>query len=158
MDHRKLEYLGKAKRLIPRQARWALFFTHFWFSVTYRLGTKNGKAIQWDITKEIQQAQALSVSSAKWTQCLIDYNFLPPTTSPPPSICSCWNLHASARMLLPQRLNLPHRLTLMGLLLTGWAHSWTLWSLVIKATAYSIWLTGRGTPQPHGHPRCRTSI
>ncbi|KAK3506210.1 hypothetical protein QTP70_002182 [Hemibagrus guttatus] len=43
-DHRKLEYLRGAKRLNPRQARWAIFFTHFAFTVTYRPGSKNGKA------------------------------------------------------------------------------------------------------------------
>lgn len=32
MDHRNLEYLCAIKRLNPRQARWALFFTHFHFS------------------------------------------------------------------------------------------------------------------------------
>ncbi|KAK3508639.1 hypothetical protein QTP70_001332 [Hemibagrus guttatus] len=43
-DHRNLEYLCGAKRLNPRQARWALFFTHFQFTVSYRPGSKNGKA------------------------------------------------------------------------------------------------------------------
>ncbi len=43
-DHTNLEYLRSAKRLNPRQARWALFFTRFWFTVTYRPGTKNTKA------------------------------------------------------------------------------------------------------------------
>ncbi|KAK3526691.1 hypothetical protein QTP70_031878, partial [Hemibagrus guttatus] len=43
-DHRNLEYLRGAKRLNPRQARWALFFTRFRFMVTYRPGSKNGKA------------------------------------------------------------------------------------------------------------------
>ncbi|KAK3530943.1 hypothetical protein QTP70_006494 [Hemibagrus guttatus] len=43
-DHRNLEYLRGAKRLNPRQARWALFFTRFQFMVTYRPGSKNGKA------------------------------------------------------------------------------------------------------------------
>ncbi|KAK3509395.1 hypothetical protein QTP70_033160 [Hemibagrus guttatus] len=33
-DHRNLEYLHSAKHLNPRQARWALFFTWFQFSVT----------------------------------------------------------------------------------------------------------------------------
>ncbi len=33
-DHRDLEYLKSAKRLNHRQARWALFFTRFDFSVT----------------------------------------------------------------------------------------------------------------------------
>ncbi|KAK3507323.1 hypothetical protein QTP70_014295 [Hemibagrus guttatus] len=43
-DHRNLEYLCGAKRLNPWQARWALFFTRFQFTVTYRPGSKNGKA------------------------------------------------------------------------------------------------------------------
>ncbi|KAK3528449.1 hypothetical protein QTP70_000145 [Hemibagrus guttatus] len=43
-DHRNLEYLQRAKRLNPRQARWAIFFTRFAFTVTYRPGSKNSKA------------------------------------------------------------------------------------------------------------------
>ncbi|KAK3533316.1 hypothetical protein QTP70_016027 [Hemibagrus guttatus] len=43
-DHRNLEYLRGTKRLKPRQARWALFFTHFQFSLTYHPGSKNCKA------------------------------------------------------------------------------------------------------------------
>ncbi len=82
-DHKNLEYLRSAKRLNPRQARWALFFTRFRFTVTYRPGTKNTKAdalscqtekvnqtnnndniipkkiivapVQWDIMTEIEQ-------------------------------------------------------------------------------------------------------
>ncbi len=42
-DHRNLEYLREAKRLNPRQARWALF-TRFHFTISYRPGTKNTKA------------------------------------------------------------------------------------------------------------------
>ncbi len=43
-DHKNLEYLRSAKRLNPRKARWALFFTQFQFSITYRPGDKNVKA------------------------------------------------------------------------------------------------------------------
>ncbi len=43
-DHKNLEYQRSAKRLNPRQARWALFFTRFDVSVTYRPGSKNTKA------------------------------------------------------------------------------------------------------------------
>ncbi|KAK3527495.1 hypothetical protein QTP86_023021, partial [Hemibagrus guttatus] len=43
-DHQNLEYLRGAKRLNPRQAWWALFFTRFQFTVSYRPGSKNGKA------------------------------------------------------------------------------------------------------------------
>ncbi|KAK3560549.1 hypothetical protein QTP86_010957 [Hemibagrus guttatus] len=44
MDHCNLEYCHNARQLNPQQARWALFFTKFQFSVTYRPGKKNGKA------------------------------------------------------------------------------------------------------------------
>ncbi|KAL0151794.1 hypothetical protein M9458_052945 [Cirrhinus mrigala] len=40
-DHKNLQYLRDAKRLNPRQARWALFFTRFRFAITYRPGSKN---------------------------------------------------------------------------------------------------------------------
>lgn len=43
-DHKNLEYLRTAKRLKPRQARWALFFSRFNFHISYRPGSKNGKA------------------------------------------------------------------------------------------------------------------
>lgn len=42
-DHKNLEYLPSAKRLKPRQARWALFFSRFSFHITYRPGSKNIK-------------------------------------------------------------------------------------------------------------------
>ncbi|KAK3565409.1 hypothetical protein QTP86_007936 [Hemibagrus guttatus] len=43
-DHKNLEYLRAAKRLNPRQARWALFFTRFEFSISFRPGSKKTKA------------------------------------------------------------------------------------------------------------------
>lgn len=43
-DHRNIEYLLSAKRLNPRQARWALFFDHLDFSLFYQPWLKNGKA------------------------------------------------------------------------------------------------------------------
>lgn len=33
-DHKNLEYLRSARRLNSRQARWALFFTRFYFTIT----------------------------------------------------------------------------------------------------------------------------
>ncbi|KAK3535600.1 hypothetical protein QTP70_017138, partial [Hemibagrus guttatus] len=85
-DHRNLEYLRGAKQLNPWQARWAMFFTRFVFTVTYRPESKNGKAdalsrqfevanepgqpdlilpatailapVQWDLVKEIRWAHA----------------------------------------------------------------------------------------------------
>ncbi|KAK3514836.1 hypothetical protein QTP70_033768 [Hemibagrus guttatus] len=43
-DHKNLEYLQAAKKLNPRQARWALFFTRFNFTISYRPRSKNTKA------------------------------------------------------------------------------------------------------------------
>ncbi len=43
-DHKNLQYLREAKRLNPRQARWALFFTRFNYTISYRPGPKNTKA------------------------------------------------------------------------------------------------------------------
>jgi len=43
-DHKNLEYLRVAKRFNPRQARWALFFTRFNFTISYRPGSRNVKA------------------------------------------------------------------------------------------------------------------
>lgn len=41
---KSLKYLGAPKRLRPRQARWALFFSCFIFHITCRSGSRNGKA------------------------------------------------------------------------------------------------------------------
>ncbi len=43
-DHKNLQYLRDAKRLNPRQARWALFFTRFNFTISYHPGPKTVKA------------------------------------------------------------------------------------------------------------------
>uniref|UniRef100_A0A8C6L5X0 Gypsy retrotransposon integrase-like protein 1 n=3 Tax=Nothobranchius furzeri TaxID=105023 RepID=A0A8C6L5X0_NOTFU len=42
-DHKNLEYIKTAKRLNSRQARWAIFFTRFNFTLSYRPGEKNTK-------------------------------------------------------------------------------------------------------------------
>ncbi|KAL0161239.1 hypothetical protein M9458_044964, partial [Cirrhinus mrigala] len=42
-DHKNLEYIRSAKQLNSRQARWALFFGRFDFSISYRPGSKNIK-------------------------------------------------------------------------------------------------------------------
>ena len=42
-DHKNLEYIKTARRLNSRQARWALFFSRFNFSLSYRPGSKNTK-------------------------------------------------------------------------------------------------------------------
>ena len=41
IDHRNLEYIRAARRLNPRQARWAMFFV---FTLSYRPGSQNKKA------------------------------------------------------------------------------------------------------------------
>ena len=43
-DHKNLTYIRDAKRLGLRQARWALFFCRFDFTLTYRPGFKNVRA------------------------------------------------------------------------------------------------------------------
>ena len=43
-DHKNLIYIRDAKRLGPRQARWALLFSRFNFTLTYRPGSKNVRA------------------------------------------------------------------------------------------------------------------
>ncbi|KAG1931368.1 retrotransposable element, partial [Pimephales promelas] len=57
-DHHNLEYLCEARRLNPRQARWALFFTRFNF--TYRPGHKNIKADA--LSRQFQPDSSPSVS------------------------------------------------------------------------------------------------
>ncbi|KAK3510712.1 hypothetical protein QTP70_015989, partial [Hemibagrus guttatus] len=101
-DHRNLEYLRGAKRLNPRQAQWALFFTRFVFTVTYRPGSENGKAdalsrqfesandpgkpelilpatallapVHWDLMEEIRRAHANEPPPAS---CPPDRTFVP---------------------------------------------------------------------------------
>ena len=43
-DHKNLTYLRSAKRLCPRQSRWALFFTRFNFSISFKPGAQNVRA------------------------------------------------------------------------------------------------------------------
>ncbi|KAK3571328.1 hypothetical protein QTP86_007563 [Hemibagrus guttatus] len=76
-DHRNVEYLRGAKRLNPRQARWALFFTRFRFMVTYRPGSKNSKA------------DALSQKFDSADEPVLTEPILPPTHILAPV---CWNL------------------------------------------------------------------
>ena len=42
-DHKNLEYIRQAKKLNSRQPRWALFFNHFCFTLSYRPGSRNVK-------------------------------------------------------------------------------------------------------------------
>ena len=43
-DHKNLEYFMKAQKLNRRQARWALYLSHFNFILKHVVGTKMGKA------------------------------------------------------------------------------------------------------------------
>ncbi|KAI2657573.1 Transposon Tf2-9 polyprotein [Labeo rohita] len=43
-DHQNLTVIRQTKQLNPRQARWALFFEHFNFQLSYRPSSKNSKA------------------------------------------------------------------------------------------------------------------
>ena len=83
--HKNLEYIQTAKRLTSRQCRWALFFTRFNFTLSYRPGSRNTKpdalsrmfqgdetckedltpilpspcvveALTWDIERQVQEA------------------------------------------------------------------------------------------------------
>ncbi|KAK3528035.1 hypothetical protein QTP86_015842, partial [Hemibagrus guttatus] len=44
-DHKNLEYLRATKKLNPRQARWALFFTRFDFTILYWPRSKNHPSV-----------------------------------------------------------------------------------------------------------------
>ncbi|KAL0154036.1 hypothetical protein M9458_050695, partial [Cirrhinus mrigala] len=101
-DHKNLEYLRSAKLLNHRQARWALFFSRFDFTVTYRPGSQNTKAdalsrqfepdqpasssetilptaiivapVNWDIMTEISEAQAQDPTPA---DCPANLTYVP---------------------------------------------------------------------------------
>ncbi|KAK3519806.1 hypothetical protein QTP70_006489 [Hemibagrus guttatus] len=88
MDHKNLEYLRAAKRLNPQQARWALFFTRFEFSISYRPGSKNTKADalshmfapeESPETPEPILAADLIVSPITWSQETFRLPMPPPT-------------------------------------------------------------------------------
>ncbi|KAK3545292.1 hypothetical protein QTP70_003325 [Hemibagrus guttatus] len=93
-DHRNLEYLRGAKRLNPRQARWALFFTRFQFMVSYRPGSKNGKADalsrQFEWAGESRQPDLILPAAAllapvRWD--LVDEIWWAHADEPPPAGC-----------------------------------------------------------------------
>lgn len=62
-DHKNLEYLRTAKRLNPRQARWALFFNRFNFTLSYRPGSKNVKpdALSRVFSPEIEETDPVTI-------------------------------------------------------------------------------------------------
>ncbi|KAK3539334.1 hypothetical protein QTP70_001208 [Hemibagrus guttatus] len=93
-DHCNLEYLRGAKRLNPQQARWAIFFTRFAFTVTYRPGSKNGKADalsrQFEADNEPAQPDVILPATAilapvQWN--LVEEIRRAHTDEPPPAGC-----------------------------------------------------------------------
>ena len=57
-DHSNLEYIWAARRLNPRQARWAMFFTRFSFTLSYRPASKNVKADALSRMYDIEEGSA----------------------------------------------------------------------------------------------------
>ncbi len=74
-DHKNLEYIRSAKRLSSRQARWALFFGRFNFTLSYRPGSKNIKpdalsrlfgAPEGELTAETILPEGMVVGALSW--------------------------------------------------------------------------------------------
>ncbi len=66
-DHKNLEYIRTAKRINSRQARWALFFVRFRFTISYRPGSKNGKP---DALSRIFEAKTSPTPPPLWLFCI----------------------------------------------------------------------------------------
>ncbi|KAK3541248.1 hypothetical protein QTP86_016912 [Hemibagrus guttatus] len=101
-DHRNLEYLHGAKRLNPRQARWALFFTRFQFSMTYRPGSKNCKvnalSRQFEVSSEPVQPDLILSAAAvlapvRWS--LMEEIRQAHADEPPPAGCPATKVFVS---------------------------------------------------------------
>ncbi len=88
-DHKNLEYLREAKRLNPRQARWALFFTRFNFSISYRPGSRNLKAMRYLVSTHPKRTAKSPNPSFQKTCSYVPFNGPPSTfslpVSPPPN-------------------------------------------------------------------------
>lgn len=68
-DHKNLQYICTAKRLNPRQAQWSLFFTRFNFTLSYRPGSKDGKAdalSRMDNKEDKKECEETIFSSTSW--------------------------------------------------------------------------------------------
>ncbi len=63
-DHKNLEYIRTTKSINSRQARWALFFRHFRFTISYRPDSENGKP---DALSRIFEAEAFPTL---WLFCI----------------------------------------------------------------------------------------
>lgn len=73
-NHKNLEYIRSVKRLNPRKARWAMFFTRFDFSVTYHPSSKNVKA---DALTRLSEEE---IAKEKEQSILEDFIILAPIT------------------------------------------------------------------------------
>ncbi|KAK3531089.1 hypothetical protein QTP70_010364 [Hemibagrus guttatus] len=106
-DHKNLEYLRAAKRLNPRQARWALFFTRFQFTISYRPGPRmsrqtpcRGCMVERNPVKNLSPSSPKSSSSApspgqkKRSQSLI---LTPAPRQAAPRGCGSFLEHNAAR-------------------------------------------------------------
>ncbi len=88
-DHNNLQYLKEAKTLNPRQARWALIFTRFNFTISYRPGPKNVNAdalSQLNDSQEEVNEKPESILSEKIIVSPIQWNssqFTASTATPP---------------------------------------------------------------------------
>ncbi|KAK3526339.1 hypothetical protein QTP70_024273 [Hemibagrus guttatus] len=106
-DHRNLEYLCGAKHLNPRQARWALFFTRFLFTMTYHPGSKNGKvdalSRQFEAASEPVQPDLILPATAilapvQWN--LVEEIWRAHADEPPPTGC------LPTKVFVPQQFRL----------------------------------------------------
>ncbi len=106
-DHKNLEYLRSAKRLNPRKARWAMFFTRFNFTVTYRPGTKNIKA------------DALSRQTDQTSYPKTEENIIPETLLVAPVQCNIMTEIAQINRQNPPPRNCPPELSYVPEKLSG---------------------------------------
>ncbi|KAK3521517.1 hypothetical protein QTP70_008597 [Hemibagrus guttatus] len=81
-DHKNLEYLRTTKRLNPRQARWALFFTRFHYTISYCPGSKNIKADETSDEPESILPEKLFASPISWSEETLPEPSAPTDTPP----------------------------------------------------------------------------
>ncbi len=119
-DHKNLQYLREAKRLNPRQARWALFFTRLQFTITYRPGNRNCKAQTPQLSLNPFSLQPLSSAQFSGTSTRTSMTPLAPNLLrraaqkgrlmfPPPSVKPFWAQYTKYRALDTQAANGPSR-------------------------------------------------
>ncbi len=104
----QLQYLREAKKLNPRQARWALFFTWFNYSISYSPGPKNTKAdaLSHLQTPEETEEEPEPIIPEKLIVCPFQWN-------PRPKHLQCFHGHSAglptrSTICLPNSANSPH--------------------------------------------------